>query len=108
MYKKVLFTTDGSKFAEESLPYAADLAKQGGAELEVLTVIENPVFYGTPEATALYDAEFYRSLAAYRTSLLGGNSTMVMSPDSEFFDYLRSSSAPPSIKSAIVSPLPSH
>ena len=30
----------------------------------MLTVIENPVFYGTPEATALYDAEFYRSLAA--------------------------------------------
>ncbi len=39
--------------------------------------------------------EFYRSLAAYRTSILGGNSTMVMAPDSEFFDYLRSSSPPP-------------
>jgi membrane protease subunit HflC len=39
--------------------------------------------------------EFYRSLSAYRTSLLAGNSTMVMSPDSEFFDYLRSSTAPP-------------
>lgn len=35
--------------------------------------------------------EFYRSLAAYRASLLGDNSTMVMAPDSEFFDYLRSS-----------------
>lgn len=64
MYKKVLFTTDGSKFAEDSLPYAVDLARQCGAALEILTVIENPVFYGTPEATALYDAEFYRSLAA--------------------------------------------
>ncbi len=39
--------------------------------------------------------EFYRSLSAYRTSILGGNSTMVMAPDSEFFNYLRSSSAPP-------------
>lgn len=38
--------------------------------------------------------EFYRSLSAYRTSILGGNSTMVMAPDSEFFDYLRSSSEP--------------
>lgn len=38
--------------------------------------------------------EFYRSLSAYRTSLLGDNSTMVMAPDSEFFDYLRSSAAP--------------
>ncbi|WP_372887369.1 protease modulator HflC [Shimia sp.] len=34
--------------------------------------------------------EFYRSLAAYRAALQGNNSTMVMSPDSEFFDYLKS------------------
>ena len=34
--------------------------------------------------------EFYRSLAAYRTSLQGNNSTMVLSPDSEFFNYLKS------------------
>jgi len=34
--------------------------------------------------------EFYRSLAAYRTALRGSNSTIVMSPDSEFFDYLKS------------------
>lgn len=34
--------------------------------------------------------EFYRSLAAYEQSLKGQNSTMVMSPDSEFFNYLRS------------------
>lgn len=34
--------------------------------------------------------EFYRSLAAYRKALQAGNSTMVMSPDSDFFDYLKS------------------
>lgn len=34
--------------------------------------------------------EFYRSLTAYEESLKGSNSTMVMSPDSEFFNYLRS------------------
>lgn len=34
--------------------------------------------------------DFYRSLAAYRESLLEGNSTMLMAPDSEFFDYLKS------------------
>ena len=34
--------------------------------------------------------EFYRSLTAYQRSLQAGNSTMVMSPDSEFFNYLRS------------------
>ena len=37
--------------------------------------------------------EFYRSLSAYRSSLLAGNSTLVMSPDSEFFGYLKSSTA---------------
>ena len=34
--------------------------------------------------------EFYRSLTAYQRSLQGDNSTMVLSPDSEFFNYLRS------------------
>lgn len=37
--------------------------------------------------------EFYRSLAAYRVALQGSNSTIVMSPDSEFFDYLKSDTA---------------
>lgn len=34
--------------------------------------------------------EFYRSLDAYRQALKGDTSTMVISPDSEFFDYLKS------------------
>ena len=34
--------------------------------------------------------EFYRSLTAYTNALQGENSTMVISPDSEFFDYLKS------------------
>lgn len=34
--------------------------------------------------------EFYRSLNAYRKALRGDNSSMVLSPDSEFFNYLRS------------------
>ncbi len=33
---------------------------------------------------------FYRSLAAYEKALKGSNSTLVISPDSEFFDYLKS------------------
>ncbi len=33
---------------------------------------------------------FYRSLNAYRKSLKGSNSTMIISPDSEFFNYLLS------------------
>ncbi len=34
--------------------------------------------------------EFYRSLTAYENALRGGNSSMVLSPDSEFFNYLKS------------------
>ncbi|WP_299211870.1 protease modulator HflC [uncultured Tateyamaria sp.] len=34
--------------------------------------------------------EFYRSLTAYQRSLQGSNSTMVLSPDSDFFNYLKS------------------
>jgi modulator of FtsH protease HflC len=35
--------------------------------------------------------EFYRSLTAYTRALKAGNSSIVMSPDSEFFNYLKSS-----------------
>ena len=35
---------------------------------------------------------FYRSLTAYEKALKGSNSTLVISPDSEFFDYLKSDS----------------
>lgn len=35
--------------------------------------------------------DFYRSLSAYERSLRGENSTLVMSPDGEFFNYLRNS-----------------
>ncbi|MCP3969242.1 MAG: protease modulator HflC [Rhodobacteraceae bacterium] len=34
--------------------------------------------------------EFYRSLAAYTRSLQGSNSTLVITPDSDFFNYLDS------------------
>jgi len=34
--------------------------------------------------------EFYRSLSAYENALKGGNSSLVLSPDSEFFNYLGS------------------
>jgi membrane protease subunit HflC len=34
--------------------------------------------------------EFYRSLTAYERALQGDNSTMVLSPNSEFFNYLKS------------------
>ncbi|MEP4036143.1 protease modulator HflC [Pseudophaeobacter sp.] len=39
--------------------------------------------------------EFYRSLNAYEGALKGNNSSLVLSPDSEFFNYLRSSRGTP-------------
>jgi modulator of FtsH protease HflC len=44
---------------------------------------QDPEFFG-----------FIRSLAAYEASLKGANSSIVMQPDSEFFDYLRSDRGP--------------
>ena len=41
---------------------------------------------------------FYRSLSAYERALQGGNSTMVLSPDSDFFEYLKSDSITPPVQ----------
>ncbi len=38
---------------------------------------------------------FYRSLQAYEAALRGSNSTMVITPDSQFFDYFGSENAAP-------------
>ena len=45
--------------------------------------------------------EFYRSLTAYTRALKGSNSTMVMSPDSEFFNYLKSPTGKPPAKASV-------
>jgi len=56
---------------------------------------------GDAEAAAIYadaysrDAEFYsfhRSLQAYRSAFNGNGDLLVLDPDSEFFDYLKSAS----------------
>ena len=53
------------------------------------------------------DTEFFafiRSLSAYEASLKGANSSIVMQPDSEFFDYLRSDRAPGDAAPAVPAP----
>lgn len=52
--------------------------------------IYNEAFGRDPEFFA-----FYRSMTAYERSLQPGNSTMVLSPDSEFFNYLLSDTGTP-------------
>ncbi len=42
--------------------------------------------------------EFYRSLSAYSRSLQGANSTLVITPDSEFFNYLDSATGRDAIR----------
>ena len=44
--------------------------------------------------------EFYRSMAAYERALQGQNSTMVITPDSEFFNFFDASGATPSVPRA--------
>lgn len=54
------------------------------------------------------DPEFFafiRSLTAYQVALRGENSTIVMQPDSEFFDYLRSESGPVPVAPVPVAPV---
>lgn len=48
--------------------------------------------------------DFYRSLQAYRTALKGSNTTMVLSPKSEFFDYLGSDNGRPGAIGAAQAP----
>lgn len=45
MFKKILCPVDFSKFTEEVIAYAADIAKQYGAELHVLHVIPNLTYF---------------------------------------------------------------
>lgn len=50
--------------------------------------LRNAIFAGAFGADSEF-FEFYRSLTAYERALQGSNSTMVIRPDSEFFDYLK-------------------
>lgn len=57
---------------------------QGEADAERNEIFAN-AFGADPEFF-----EFYRSMTAYQRALTPGNSTMVLSPDNEFFNYLKS------------------
>jgi membrane protease subunit HflC len=53
----------------------------------------NAIFAGAYSADAEF-FDFYRSLQAYERALQGSNSTMVLTPDSAFFDYLYNDDLP--------------
>ncbi|WP_417582603.1 protease modulator HflC [Pelagibacterium sp.] len=49
--------------------------------------------------------EFYRSMEAYRTALNDGNTTMVLSPDSAFFNYFGSGGTLPDFPAPTATPI---
>lgn len=50
--------------------------------------------------------EFFRSMQSYRTALTGTGTTMVLSPDSEFFRYFGSNGEIPAANKNLAPPLP--
>ncbi|MGR3594714.1 MAG: protease modulator HflC [Limimaricola soesokkakensis] len=59
----------------------------------------NAIFAGAYGADPEF-FDFYRSLQAYERALKGSNSTMVMTPDSAFFDYLYNDDLPEGVSPA--------
>ncbi|WP_370160795.1 protease modulator HflC [Limimaricola soesokkakensis] len=59
----------------------------------------NAIFAGAYGADPEF-FDFYRSLQAYERALKGSNSTMVMTPDSAFFDYLYNDDLPEGVTPA--------
>ncbi|MCP1170333.1 protease modulator HflC [Limimaricola litoreus] len=59
----------------------------------------NAIFAGAYSADAEF-FDFYRSLQAYERALQGSNSTMVLTPDSAFFDYLYNDDLPEGVTPA--------
>lgn len=49
--------------------------------------------------------EFYRSMEAYRTALVGTGTTMVLSPESEFFRYFGSDGSIPAANANLATPI---
>ncbi|MGR3626000.1 MAG: protease modulator HflC [Limimaricola sp.] len=63
----------------------------------------NAIFAGAYSADAEF-FDFYRSLQAYERALQGSNSTMVLTPDSAFFDYLYDDDLPEGVTPAPARP----
>lgn len=56
MYKKILVPLDGSEASEGALPHAQALAKQFGAELELISVVV-PTMMGDPSMSNVIEKE---------------------------------------------------
>lgn len=70
MYKRILVPVDGSPFSEQILPFAADIARSSGAELDVVRVVDD-----LPDQP---DAKEYTESLATR---VGGKGLCIVSRD---------------------------
>jgi len=63
MFTKILLTTDGSPLAEEAGPVAMELARAGGGEIRIVSVVGLGIGYGvqSPEV-GFYDTETFRKM----------------------------------------------
>lgn len=67
MYKKILVPLDGSAASESALPHAQALAKQFGAELELISVVV-PTMMGDPSMSNVIEKEEVSEETAYLNS----------------------------------------
>ncbi len=99
--ERVREATDERARGEEAAQRVRALADRTVVEIESKARKEAEIARGEADANrnAIFAAaygsdpeffDFYRSLTAYQRALKGSNSTMVLSPDSAFFDYLKS------------------
>lgn len=64
MYKKILVPLDGSEASETALPHAQALAKQFGAEIELISVVV-PTMMGDPSMSNVIEKEEVSEETAY-------------------------------------------
>jgi len=62
--QRILFPTDFSVSAEAAWPYAAGLAREGGAELHLLHVVAPPAIGASPDGTVLWPPPLVSELLA--------------------------------------------
>ncbi len=63
MYKKILVPLDGSELAEKVLPHAAALAKESGAEVTLLSVVQLSLGFTATKLEAIPEAAAERKAA---------------------------------------------
>ncbi len=63
MFKKILVTTDGSSLAEEAVPMAIELARAGGGEIRIVSVVGPGIAFGVQSP----GMGFYNTEASRRT-----------------------------------------